>query len=304
MLNMPDYQERRDWKARYDALHTVFCSYMRRFSLIDIGANQGYIPLTAAAQYGCVSVLVDKDSTVLKTEPAVPAVRLVRDLSPMDLHELGRSEHFDIVLCLSLLHHLGGNWREFLAGVFSLGKDVVLEYPTPKDTSCWGRLHVPEQFELLEALEGKVLGDFTSFHGHVGGRRMKYIRTGKQYVDNGAFYYHRQIRRPLQAKQHKVITGFTHKWIDKQGGPCTEWIHGINLWSFLTLGGGSPSRKQIADMVYEPKEQHGDIRPWNMVLDGKAVHYIDKRDPKSYHSGDRRSIEECIAWLLGIGGIA
>lgn len=282
------YQARRDCEGRYAALKSTFDIFHRPFSLIDLGAGEGYFAERVVAEYQqTAAVLVEGESLYSGQLPWIK-----RHLSAYEINEYAKGEHFDVVLCLSMLHHVK-DWRGFLQGVFALGEHIIIEYPTPADKRCFERPGVSEQYEFLSAMRyDRDLGKFTSFHGFRDGRQMVYFYNPKLCVSNDAFYYEREIRRPVRAKTTRISASLEYKKVGLGG----DFVYGTNLFSYINLGG------QFRDEIIAelPFRQHGDLKPWNYVLQSN-LHAI----PIDYEPwrglDDERAYRELIHWLRNGG---
>lgn len=285
------YQRKRGWKDRYDMIRPVLDRFKRPFSMIDIGASTGSFCVQAMKDYQCTAIAIEKEDIVPKE-----LICIRKRVSGAELVELAVSEHFDVVLGLSVLHH-ASDWSEFLRGLFSLGDHVILEYPTPSDVKCKHRDRMLEQYELLRSSSQHYLGITDGFES--GQRFVSLFEGNKPEVHSGAFY-DRMIRKvPHRKKPHSVVCDYDTKTVD--GRP---WIHGINLWSFLQLGGGRPSRLQLSTML-NYYDGHGDIRPWNYILNYDGLHLFDPAPPyRKYHPDDAKAFQETVDYVRHGGDIS
>jgi hypothetical protein len=209
--------------------------------------------------------------------------------------EASQSEHFDVVLCMSTLHHVE-RWRELLSALFSIGSRVVLEYPTPADTECKHRERLLEQYKFLERMEHRVLGYTDSHAGRPEVRKLTLHESQEAEVNNAAFYYHRRVGRAKKVRRHRISSNSRAKVLNKDDGRVSTWVHGISLWSAVNMGLVHPSRERIADQLESMETpQHGDLKPWNIVLDGERLHIIDRGE--KYRSDPGESIAAMVSWL-------
>lgn len=285
------YQHIRGVSDRYAAMKPVLRRFTRPFSLLDIGANAGAFSLATRIDFpNCHPVLIEKED-IPSGLPRIHA-RVAAD----DLLELGISEHFDVVLLLSVLHHIE-DWREFLRGVFSLGTHVIIEYPMPSDTEARHQDRMLEQYEVLSKSMQTPLGIFPGYNNS-GERQLSLFHWPKPFIHTGSFYGKMKREVPHKKKAHEVLDGYNLKFVQDR-----PFIPGINLWSFLHLGGAYPPRHMLADRLPFPDRFHGDIRPWNYILNCDGLHLIDYGG-KDYHPNDRVAYEETRNWILNGGGIS
>lgn len=285
-----DYQERRGVRNRYAAIRPVLERWQRPFSLIDIGANAGGFSRHAMKDFRrCTAVLVEKED--------IPTglITINAKLGAHQLHEFGLSEHFDVVLALSVLHHMD-DWKACLEAIWRLGTHVIIEYPTLSDIKARHFDRIVDQYKYLVGLPQQPLGEFDGYDG--GTRNMSLFYRPKSAIYSGAFYGNMKREVPHKHKPHEVVNGYFAKTIHGR-----RWINGINLWSFLQLGGGTPTRQEIAAMLPFQKG-HGDIRPWNYILNYAGLHLIDPAGPKAYHPDDEKAYAETVYWILNGGDIS
>lgn len=124
-------------KARYgDRAITVF----------DIGAAQGFFDFSLGFKYpNSTFVMVDsgQSSMVKQDESASTLLRLCQlndslkniiflniGLTAKNIENMGKSEHFDVVLALNVLHHFVRDWRAATDAILALGDTIILELPT------------------------------------------------------------------------------------------------------------------------------------------------------------------------------
>lgn len=123
-------------QSRYEAIKKVLDQYDRPFTVLDLGANNGYFSLKIAEDYDTVCVMVDRserlaDICALNTERN-KIIYLQKDFKKNDIWELVRSEHFDVILALLVLHHVD-DWRSWVDGLLQLGDNVIIEIPPVDD---------------------------------------------------------------------------------------------------------------------------------------------------------------------------
>lgn len=282
------YQAKRDCVGRYEAIAPLLDQFERNFTLIDLGAGEGYFGTRVKKDYDATVVLVEGQDLYKG-----PLMHIKRQLSAYEINEFAKGEHFDVVLCLSMLHHVP-DWRGFLQGVFALGEHIFLEIPTPNDLRCFERPNVADQYEFLTRMESKSLGTFESFHGYKDGRRMLYIHNPKYEVENTAFYYERDIKRPVTRRVHPVFSSFDDKRILKFG-QWVPWQHGVNLFSYVNLGGVGLEQIELD----KPARRHGDLKAWNYVVQDWVAYPIDY-DRKRTHD-DQEGEATVLDWLRNGG---
>src|SRR3990167_9862017 len=129
------YKFQRESEDRYVPIHELASKFKRRFSVLDIGSNYGYFDIRLMETFDCVCVLLDDKivEPILKENLMLDrSVVVRRKVHPKELEALARSEHFDIVLCLSVLHHFEDYERVYRAAR-QLGWWTIFEIPGADD---------------------------------------------------------------------------------------------------------------------------------------------------------------------------
>lgn len=136
---------RRDAAGRYKAIADYLGDDMRGFHVLDLGAYNGYFSRRLTEDFGAHCVAVD-DFPGLTGVPGVKTIH--RRLSTNELAGLGS---FDVVLCLSVLHHLP-DWRAYLDTMVSMAPLVFVETAAPLEVLPKARAHA-ESAEIEAAVE-------------------------------------------------------------------------------------------------------------------------------------------------------
>jgi SAM-dependent methyltransferase len=124
----------RECADRFELIADFCRQFKRPFTVLDLGANLGYFSLRLTECFDCTSVAcegiyVDWIQEVL-VQNANPRVILLKQIFTLaDLKALAQVEHFDVVLGLSVIHHLDGAFDESLEVLRSLGDHLILELP-------------------------------------------------------------------------------------------------------------------------------------------------------------------------------
>jgi hypothetical protein len=128
----------RECASRYEIIKS-FCEqrYGRRpFSVCDIGANMCYFGLRLLEDFPSCSVIsFEFDNFKIRAahvrkNDATGLLLLNRKLNLDDLSVLSSCCRFDLVLALSVLHHIGDEFDPWLAALRRLGDNVIAEFAT------------------------------------------------------------------------------------------------------------------------------------------------------------------------------
>jgi Methyltransferase domain len=96
------------------------------FTVLDVGAYNGYFCHRLHDDFHAQCTAVDNQAALA---PA-PGVKVIKKLiTPDGIRELG---HFNVVLCLSVLHHWP-NWHDYLKALLSAGDLVFIESANPAE---------------------------------------------------------------------------------------------------------------------------------------------------------------------------
>ncbi len=292
----------RDCADRYEAVRSVVAEYSRPITLWDLGANLGYFGCRLAAEFGAVSVMVDRrpDLVAICAENQLPTtIALTHALGGRDLEELAQSEHADVVLCLNVLHHLP-DWPQALAAVLALGEEVIIETPGRDDR---GSAHYERSQAILSAIEAKRPAVIAWHPSHVtpGVRRPMFRFSQAKTALTSGYAYRERVRKqgPHPVRPHVITSTKSIKWVQFVGEQPRPWYPGLNLWNWAQHGGSYPVRTSVLSSIESAAEEwgsvHGDFRPWNLILQGLKVAVIDGGHRLS--SPDAQGLADTLSWV-------
>lgn len=289
---------------RLELLRPVLSRFKRRFSVLDLGSgiNHPTLGWEIAQEFDAVVVEVEKDWAPVEPVGKQPIV-LKHPFSAADLERLGECCHFDVVIAFNILHWFEGGWQQAAAAVLGMGDYVFVQVPTEADS--------PEApgYAYREALhgyckeQGEWLGSTSQFPGHPPRPIYLHMNKAKRLTRNNWDAHDDSANIWVFSSFDDIHGTFQHK----QPPHTRPWIPGINLWNFCRLGGVLPAKQQVLGMLAAlklPEKQHGDVQPWNMILDGERLHLIDEApgnvcpsfasDAEQLKDATRR-VQECLA---------
>ncbi len=130
---MHPYHQRRNSDARLSAIGE-YLGDARGFTCLEFGALDGYFSARLADQYGAQCTAVDDSQHLAGT----PGVTLINErLTPTQIRKLGT---FDVVLCLSVLHHLP-QWKATLSALLDAAPLVFVETANTGETLPKAKAH-------------------------------------------------------------------------------------------------------------------------------------------------------------------
>lgn len=285
----------KDCEIRYPHIKKILDKYQRPFTVLDIGASEGYFSLRIASEYECTCVLLEGDNTLLLPKICQlnnnlkNVVVLEKFITPEDLQELGKCEHFDLVIAFNVVHQLKERWKETVDALLTLGDNILIETPPPGCHTAANSANLP----LIEDYLAQTP------HGNVVAQVPRYGRPGlpspdQKYSNVYLFEMNKNvIEKPTWGspnirfypiKSTIEEKSFYKARIDK----TIEWKPGINLWTFKNLNGVYPALEVIKEEINRLATfPHGDFVPWNMVIQGNNLELIDWDDnnlPENKHN--------------------
>ena len=265
----------RETESRYELIKSIASQYKRPFTVLDIGANLGYFSIRLTEDFpNCTVVAIESMyadwlKKVLSKNESERILLLERKFSLDDLKQLAKVEHFDLVLAMSVIHHIPGKFAEVLEAVRNLGDNVIAETAT-EDRAC-GQGSVKESFIPDDA---SILGYGKS---HLKGpQRPVFLLQQKRTTLPDRFV---GCTRPDKSEMI-IDSDFDSKTMTNRD-ETRDWHRGINLKTFRYFGGSRPSKEKIVEML-EPKKPttpHHDLNVHNVILQGDDVQIIDFNDP-------------------------
>lgn len=285
---------------RYAIIRDVVRPYTRQITVWDLGANLGYFGCRLAHDFEAVSVMVEQRKALvdLCRANALPTtIAMTWTLSVADLTELAASEYADVVLALNVLHHIE-DWRGALAAIRSLGESVILETPGRGDT---GSANYQRSQDILDALDGAEVLGWSQSHVTPGIRRPLFRLTQPKVSVTSGYAYGGRVRArgPHPAREHVIASSLSEKTITFNDGESRSWVPGMNLWNWLQLGGSWPLKSSTQQATVRAANTlttpHGDLRPWNVILQGQDVQLIDVGHRTSCE--DATGLTETIQWI-------
>lgn len=124
----------RECAERYTIVKT-FCERFagQPFAVCDLGANACYFGLRLLEDFPACRVMAfefgnfEERAKLVRRNRATRLMLLQRKVSMPDLDVLASCTRFDVVLALSVLHHVGGEFADWIDALRRLGRFVVLE---------------------------------------------------------------------------------------------------------------------------------------------------------------------------------
>ena len=147
----------RECEKRWEILDNVASMWSRPFTVLEIGSNLGYFSLKLAAKYNCTvvsceSLYADWLKNILEANSLDNVILIKKFLSLEDIKTLSEVEHFDLVIAMSVVHHIDGEYEEIVAALRSLGDVLVMEIAT-ESNACGQKVvtgsYVPKESKII-----------------------------------------------------------------------------------------------------------------------------------------------------------
>ena len=278
---------------RYDHIRTFCRKFKRPFSVLDIGAAEGYFTFRLANDFEGIFTAVEHDRRrnvlPLCIENENNKVFLLqKKLNLKTLKALQEVQHYDVILALNVVHHFKEPWQEVLDTIMKMCDYCIFEHPDEKEASCTdGKKKIRNADRLLteklninnwspESLvntgrhedidrELLLLQQPTMLDGTKSGMIERRWSGGDLYnFPNSGIVTHSTF--------DKLEATYLHR---KEKRP---WIQGLNLRTFLEANGVYPTGDMIMNMLDEVELPNStpDLAPHNLILGEGKLHLIDQ----------------------------
>ncbi len=240
----------------------LLAQYTRPITILELGSSCRYLHdlyRSRNAHIALVSNPLTSDYPITVCRPS--------KLTIAHLDRLAQCEHIDI----ALIHEMpvAVPYAQWVGTISNVAEQVIIETYDPE------LMHVLQQSRHFKPL-GVGL-----YHSH----RPKTFLT-----------YSRFTQRYPSMTQYEVLSTFTGKWLIKQEGAPVPWIPGINMVTFIMLGGMNPSDEGIIQQLRSlitTYPRHNDLILGNIVVQGTTLVPIDMNDHRRSASA-KKCIKEAI----------
>jgi len=285
----------RECASRYEALRPLLARYTRPFTVLDLGASLGYFSFRIAEDFPQATIVaIDDDPRLfhqcLANEKS-NVIHLKHCMREDDVWQLANCEQFDVVLALNVVHHFE-RWESVLRSLFRMGDHLVIETPGDEPSAC-NYQNALRIFATLLDMEKETLAE-TPSHVNDFNRPMWLFETPGNSIRRAYFTAPEDLVLGgvtiLSSPRQRIVT--LHRKNETR-----NWIAGINLQTFLSLGGEFPMRWDVARMVESyprPAERHGDVQPWNFIINGHGLQLIDGRDDRAVFPDDFNRVAQMV----------
>ena len=287
----------RECAERYAVIKKFLNNYTRPFTILDLGASQGYFSFKIAEDFKdasqkatCVMIegnyntqqndekIADQLEELCKKNSNLDSLILLKkNITAQELEILSECEHIDVVLALNVVHHFGPDWKRVVDALLAMGDHIIIQTPPAHDTQAAGQAYIKAIEEYLESKQGVIIGRFPR-------------QTNTKMLDKMFLFspYKKHLKRihwanglPVERYQDYCIeSNFDKKLLHKKHTSIIRpWHRGINLLTYKMLNGVFPEHSVIKEQLGMLEHiDHNDLKIWNIIIQGKSLVPIDGDD--------------------------
>lgn len=277
--NMPPTHGQQPEK-RYEVIKKTLDLYKRPFTMLDLGAAQGYHSLKAAWQYPqSVFVMVEGNNSVYRmagdqllsickaNDRLSNIIHLNKSLYIDDLAQMGKCEHFDVVLALNVIHWLGNDWKRAIHALLTLGDNIIIETPPAQQSA-----KTKDIISYLYSIGAELIAEVPRHTDAKNKAPMFLIKSTKAQTLTQSTWF--SAKGP-----YEIISDFHNKKLkkrDKGTDVITDWLPGINFITFKMYQGEYPTAQTLKNEIELLKDTpHNDWAPNNIIVQGNKLTLID-----------------------------
>ncbi|GAB5411422.1 MAG: hypothetical protein ChlgKO_05360 [Chlamydiales bacterium] len=282
---------------RFAILDSILSRYKRPFTMLDVGASQGYFTFRSAEKYpesvfvmleGANShyPLVSKSLNSICQANTVSdnVIWLDRSISEKDFQRLAKCEHFDVVLAQNILHWFPKSWKNLYESFRKMSHVTILELPPNDQPKNSTQYRLRNQLHSTFSQEATLILEGVPRHTNPQCKTTYYIfvnENGSALLDVNSL-----VHPNYGDRDHQITFDFTKKKFIKRDRKTPfweetlDWKPGINLITYLCLNGRYPNRANVVKAL-PINRHHFDWMPNNMIIQGDKIALIDIDDWKN-----------------------
>jgi hypothetical protein len=123
---------KRECAERYEIIKQ-FCTTLKQpFTVCDIGANMAYFGLRLLDDFDCYVIAFEfhqfeERSKIISLNKTTKLIYMDRKISLQDVDILKQFCHFNLILALSVLHHVPGSVKEWIVKLREFSDNLIIE---------------------------------------------------------------------------------------------------------------------------------------------------------------------------------
>ena len=281
----------RNSEKRYDEIFQFCKKFNRPISVLDLGAAEGYFTFRLSEDFSGVFVAVENNPQRKLLELCIKnnnrnILLLDKQMNLKHLKHLKEVQHFDIVLALNIIHHFEEPFQDVLETLVSMSSFCFMEHPNSLEDNSTKNSHRLKTEKLrLEKFKPKLLNKNQSGLGNSSNQKLErdmwlLENTKSKTIDRGWRGSSRYNEQFGPNNEINIKSNFDEINVDYSlREEKRNWIHGIDLRTFLENNGVYPTNDEIIDLIDTMNvDDAQDLGPHNLILNGKQLFPIDQND--------------------------
>ena len=281
----------RNSEKRYDEIFQFCKKFNRPISVLDLGAAEGYFTFRLSEDFSGVFVAVENNPQRKLLELCIKnnnrnILLLDKQMNLKHLKHLKEVQHFDIVLALNIIHHFDEPFQDVLETLVSMSSFCFMEHPNSLEDNSTKNSHRLKTEKLrLEKFKPKLLNKNQSGLGNSSNQKLErdmwlLENTKSKTIDRGWRGSSRYNEQFGPNNEINIKSNFDEINVDYSlREEKRNWIHGIDLRTFLENNGVYPTNDEIIHLIDTMNvDDAQDLGPHNLILNGKQLFPIDQND--------------------------
>ena len=281
----------RNSEKRYSEIFKFCKKFNRPISVLDLGAAEGYFTFRLAEDFDGVFVAVESNPErklleLCKKNNDHKVLLLNKQMNLKNLKNIKEVQHFDIVLALNIIHHFDEPFQDVLETLVSMSSFCFLEHPNSLENESTKNSQRLDTEKLdLEKFKPILLNKNPSGLGNSLNKKLErnlwlLQNTQSKTIDRGWRGASKYTEEFGPGNQISIKSNFNEINVDYGlRDEKRNWIHGIDLRTFLEYDGVYPTNEKIINLINNLKIKNAkDLGPHNLILNGERLFLIDQND--------------------------
>ena len=281
----------RNSEKRYSEIFKFCKKFNRPISVLDLGAAEGYFTFRLAEDFDGVFVAVESNPErklleLCKKNNDHKVLLLNKQMNLKNLKNIKEVQHFDIVLALNIIHHFDEPFQDVLETLVSMSSFCFLEHPNSLENESTKNSQRLDTEKLdLEKFKPILLNKNPSGLGNSLNKKLErnlwlLQNTQSKTIDRGWRGASKYTEEFGPGNQISIKSNFDEINVDYGlRDEKRNWIHGIDLRTFLEYDGVYPTNEKIINLINNLKIKNAkDLGPHNLILNGERLFLIDQND--------------------------